>query len=116
MGQESFWAAEASECAADQNAFWQYHDYLYGHQNGENQGAFVKESLKSFAGELELDQEQFDACLDSGKYANFIAGQTHSLQTLGVQSTPTFVLNDQALVGALDFTEFQKMIEQELYK
>jgi len=29
LGQESQWAAEASECAADQNAFWPYHDKLF---------------------------------------------------------------------------------------
>jgi protein-disulfide isomerase len=116
LGQESFWAAEASECAADQNAFWDYHDYLFAHQNGENQGAFAQDNLKRFAGELGLDQDQFNACVDSGKYTNFVAGQTHSLQSLGVQSTPTFVVNDQVLVGALDFSEFQKAIEQALSK
>lgn len=87
---------------------------MFAHQNGENQGAFVNETLKNFAGELGLDQDQFNACIDSGKYTNFIAGQTRSLQALGIQSTPTFILNNQALVGALDFEEFQKKIEQEL--
>ena len=29
LGDESQYAAEASECAADQDAFWEYHDKLF---------------------------------------------------------------------------------------
>ena len=64
LGQESLWAAEASECAAEQDAFWEYHDYLYDSQNGENRGAFNKENLYSFAEILGLDTDQFNQCLD----------------------------------------------------
>lgn len=45
LGQESVFAAVAAECAADQGKFWEYHDYLFEHQNGENQGAFNKDKL-----------------------------------------------------------------------
>jgi hypothetical protein len=41
LGDESQWAAEAAECAGDQDAYWEFHDYLFSHQNGENQGAFI---------------------------------------------------------------------------
>jgi len=54
LGKESLKAAEAARCAGDQGKFWEYHDYLYNHQNGENQGAFSNLYLKSFAGELKL--------------------------------------------------------------
>src|SRR3990167_3005650 len=36
LGQESLWAANAAQCAGEQGKFWEYHDYLYGNQNGEN--------------------------------------------------------------------------------
>ncbi|HLF01900.1 MAG TPA: DsbA family protein [Anaerolineales bacterium] len=114
LGPESQWAAEASECAADQNAFWEYHDYLYANQNGENQGAFNKDKLKQFAATLGLSATTFNDCLDSGKHSAFVTSQTQMLGSLGVQSTPTFVLNGQPLVGAQNFEVFQQMIEQEL--
>ncbi|HEV7424691.1 MAG TPA: thioredoxin domain-containing protein [Candidatus Paceibacterota bacterium] len=54
LGSESIRAAIAARCAADQGKFWEYHDYLYNHQSGENQGAFSDVNLKSFASVLKL--------------------------------------------------------------
>jgi protein-disulfide isomerase len=111
LGDESGWAAEAAECAGDQDAFWEYHDYLFSHQNGENQGAFSKDNLKGFAATLNLDTKAFNTCLDSGKYAQFVQDQTNLARQLGVQSTPTFAVNGQGVTGAQSFDTFQKLIE-----
>ena len=54
LGAESVQAAQAARCAGEQGKFWEYHDYLFNHQNGENQGNFSDLYLKSFAGELKL--------------------------------------------------------------
>jgi protein-disulfide isomerase len=114
LGEESLWAAEASECAADQEKFWEYHDLLFEKQAGENGGAFDKKNLVTFADELGLNQKQFADCLDSGKYTDWVNGQTSFARQLGVQSTPSFIINDQPLVGAQPFEAFQKLIDQNL--
>jgi protein-disulfide isomerase len=111
LGPESQWAGEASECAADQNAFWEYHDFLFDSQNGENQGAFNKDNLKAFAVQLGLDAETFNECLDSGKYTEIVQQESAWARSLGVQSTPTFILNGQGLVGAQPFEVFQQAID-----
>lgn len=54
LGPESVKASEAARCAADQGKFWEYHDYLFTHQNGENQGNFSSLNLKLFAKEVGL--------------------------------------------------------------
>jgi protein-disulfide isomerase len=54
LGPESIKAAEAARCAADQGQYWQYHDYLFSHQNGENKGNFSSLNLKTFAKTLGL--------------------------------------------------------------
>jgi len=116
LGPESQWAAEASECAAEQDAFWEYHDQLFDSQSGENQGAFSKDNLKQFAADLGLDTQDFDACLDSGKYASTVEDETQTTQSLGVRSTPTFLINGRPVVGAQPFEVFQQYIEEESKK
>lgn len=111
LGQESFWAAEASECAADQNAFWPYHDKLFASQNGENGGAFSKDNLKRFAADLGLNTATFNDCVDSGKYTELVKAETTQAQSIGVRSTPTFLVNDEPVIGAQPFEVFQQVIE-----
>jgi len=111
LGPESNWAAEAAECAADQNKFWQYHDKLYDSQSGENQGAFNKDNLKQFAEELGLDTSAFNECLDSGKYTQLIQDESSLASSIGVRSTPTFLINGQAVVGAQPYEIFQQTID-----
>ncbi len=110
LGEESQWAAEASECAGEQGKFWEYHDKLFESQNGENQGGFNKDKLKGFAKDLGLKQDQFDQCLDSGKFTQRVQEQTQAAQQLGVQSTPSFFVNEWLLLGALPIEEFDSYI------
>jgi len=105
-------AAEASECAADQDKFWEYHDLLFSRQNGENQGAFSSDKLKGFAKELALDTQAFDQCLDSGQFKAVVEQQNAVARQLGVQSTPSFLVNGTPLVGAQPFSAFQQLISQ----
>jgi len=114
LGDESRWAAEAAECAGDQNAFWEYHDYLFAHQSGENQGAFTKQNLKAFAADLTLDTAAFNTCLENGTHSALVAGETESARQLGVRSTPTFVLNGRPVIGAQPFEIFDQYIQQAL--
>jgi len=114
LGQESFDAAEASECAADQDAFWEYHDLLFEQQSGENQGAYARENLKEFAADLGLDTQAFNECLDSGKYTQIVQEQTQTAQSIGVSSTPAFVINGRAVIGAQPYNVFEQTIEQAL--
>ena len=111
LGNESPWAGEASECAAEQDAFWDYHDYLFENQAGENRGGFEKENLKRFAEELDLDSNAFNECLDSGKFADLVIAETKTAQQIGVQSTPSFLINGQPVIGAQPFEAFQKLID-----
>jgi protein-disulfide isomerase len=89
-------AAMASECAAAQGRFWEYHDLLF-----ENQSALDRESLLSYAQRLSLDREQFVACLESEMPRRRVANDVQLATRLGVQSTPTFFLNGRTVAGAL---------------
>jgi protein-disulfide isomerase len=112
QGEQSMWAAEASECAADQDAFWPYYDYLVEKLAVENDRNFTRERLKTFAEELDLDTEAFNACMESGQYADLVLNETAAAQSIGVQGTPTFLINGEPVVGAQPFSAFQQVIEQ----
>ncbi len=77
---------------------------------------FSSESLKLIANELGLEQGSFDECLDTGKYTDLVQKQTELARQLGVQSTPAFLINAQAMLGAQPFENFQQVIEAQLAK
>ena len=89
---------------------------MYENQNGENRGAFSQDNLKKFADQLGLDKEAFGQCLDSGKYTDIVKQEIQMAQQLGVQSTPTFVINGTPVVGAQPYEAFQQVIEAALAK
>jgi len=111
---EATLAAEAAECANDQGRYWEYHYKLYAEQEGENQGAFRPERLKQFAAELELNQQEFDACLDSHRHIDLIEREREEAASLGARGTPTLVINGQMVPGYLPFDRFQPLIEEAL--
>jgi len=102
-------AAESSECAREQQKFWEYHDTLF-----ENQQALDAASLKKYAADLKLDTKKFNDCLDSGKYEQQIQLDIQEGIAAGVSGTPTFFINGFPLVGAQPFSAFKQVIEQEL--
>ena len=87
---QAFKAAEAAACAGEQNAFWEMHASLFG-----NQGALAPEQLAGHAEELGLDVSAFRACLDGGKHAAAIREDVRTAGTLGIRSTPAYLLAER---------------------
>jgi len=58
-----------------------------------------------------LDTAAFDECLDSGKYTEIVQQDTATAQQIGVQSTPSFVVNGQPIIGAQPFEQFVQVFE-----
>ena len=113
-GQESPGAAEATECAAEQNAFWEYHDTLYLNRRGVDVGTFMPDNLKIFARELGLDTEAFNACLDEGKYRDKVVDDYNEARRREVPGTPTFFVGQTMVVGAKPYSAFETAIDDEL--
>jgi protein-disulfide isomerase len=114
LGQESFDAAQAARCAGDQGKFWQYHDYLFENQKGENQGAFSSTNLKNFGVKLGLDPKTFNSCLDSGKYLNDVKKESELGRELGVTGTPSSFINGRQITGAVPFSQLETVIIEAL--
>ena len=114
LGDESQWAAEASECANEQGRFWEYYDKLYQEQNGENVGIFNKDNLNRFAIDLGLDTATFSQCLDSGRYAEKVQQETLEGQQAGVRGTPTVFIDGQYLENGGSYPVLKAAIEAAL--
>jgi protein-disulfide isomerase len=116
LGDESKWAAQAAECAADQNRFWDYHDTLFARQAGENAGGFTKDKLIALATEIKLNTDTFTQCLNGDKTLERVTADANEGNTLGVRGTPSFLINGKLLVGAQPFEAFKNAIEAALAK
>jgi protein-disulfide isomerase len=93
LGQESFDAAYAAECANRQGKFWEYADLLTVGWQGENIGSFTKDNLKKWAGQLKLNTAKFDACLDNQETKSVVDADIIEARSLNVRGTPTFFVN-----------------------
>jgi protein-disulfide isomerase len=102
-------AAEASQCAAEQGKFWQFHDKLFG-----DQSKLGDEDFKQYAVQLGMDTAQFNACVDSHKYGAEIENDIHAGDEAGVSGTPAFYINGRMLSGAQPFEAFKSIIDEEL--
>ena len=115
LGPESTQAALAARCAGDQGKFWEYHSYLFTHQNGENKGAFSDANLKSFAKTLGLNIASFNSCFDSNKYIKAIADSRTKGAAAGVTGTPKgFILKDGKTVDIINGAEPFASIKQKI--
>jgi len=119
IGPDSFPAAQAAHCANDQGKYWEYHDETYSNWDGENTGWAGIYNLKRFASNIDLDQNSFNQCLDSEKYAKKVRANTELGRKIGITGTPTFFIFDSEgeatkIVGAQPYSSFAKVLDSKL--
>ncbi len=102
-------AAEAAECAGEQDKYYEMHNLLF--EKGVAGGV---SSFKAYAKELKLDATKFDQCLDSGKMSVEVQKDAADGSKYGVQGTPAFFINGRLISGAQPYAVFQQAIEAEL--
>jgi protein-disulfide isomerase len=109
-------SAQASECASEQDLFWEMHDKIFDEQIPFGNGTieYGETELKKWASEIGVDTDQFNQCLDSGKYDSLVSDNEAHGTTLGVSGTPTVFINGQRIVGAQPYSVFEQIIESEL--
>lgn len=119
LGEDSIRAAQASECAAEQNQFWPFHDVLFQRQGSENSGVYSIDRLKSYGGEVDAalpadawDQRAFEVCVESGRTKAAVDRMTAEARSVGATSTPSFLVNGKLLVGGQSIEQFRQAISQ----
>lgn len=108
---ESIFAIEAVECAGDQGSWWAMHDKWMSNQVGlpsSNRG-------KTYAKDLGLDTTKFGQCMESDKYVQKAKDLGAEATKMGVEGTPSFMLNGRFL-ELKSYDDVITAIEEELKK
>ena len=118
MHKNTWGASNAAACAAEQGKFWPMHDMLFQGQdqwNGEVTGR-PKGIFEQYAKQLGLNMDQWNSCYDSRKYQAQIQANHAEGDRMMVQQTPTFVIGDRLVAGALGYDEFKAYVDSALAK
>ena len=108
-------AANAAECAADQNRFWDYHDLLFSKQSVERD-PFNKTALKQYGAQLQLDTATFNRCVDGDQHLDKVYKDRSEGSGQGVNATPTFFVNGTKLEGEVPYNDLKARIDAILAK
>jgi protein-disulfide isomerase len=99
-------AAQASEAAAAQGQFWEYHDALF-----VAQPRLSRETMLAVAKDLKLDVERIEAEIDADTYEPRVARDVASAEQSGATGTPAFYVNGARLYGAYDAGSLVEALE-----
>ena len=101
----------ATQCAAEQGKFWEYHDETF-----DLQPKFSESSYEEIAKKLGLNLDNFRACMQSPKTASLVASDIEQGQKVGLEGTPSIYLNGRKLEYWYIPQVLKKVIERSLEK
>lgn len=104
-------AAEAVECATEQNKRFEMVDYIFDANAAKTMSV---DSWKAGAKKLGLNVSKFNDCLDSDRMASAVEASAQEGGASGVDGTPATFINGQLVSGAVPFDSFKGMIDSAL--
>jgi protein-disulfide isomerase len=107
-------AAQAARCAGEQDAFWPMHKVLMERQLEWGPSRRPLRMIRQYADGLGLDGGAVEDCVDSGKYYNVVMASSQHAAQLGLNSTPTFIVNGEIFVGPRGYDFFAQKIEEQI--
>ncbi len=111
MHRFAFEASEFAECAAQQGNFWEYAQELAIDQPRWSKMMDATGVFRRVAENLLLDMPKLDACLEDEKARSAILKDKEEGKSLGIDSTPTYIINGKMVVGVQPLQEeLQKLI------
>jgi protein-disulfide isomerase len=111
---QGFKAAEAAECAGQQEAFWAMHDLLFQKQEEWSETDDVTAAFAEYAAELDLDADAFAACLDEGQTGDKVEEDVTIAQQNQFPAAPQFFIIMGQRGGHVPIDQLQEAIEQSL--
>lgn len=113
-------AAQAGYAAHLQGKFWEMHDKLFENQKSweaiSNPNSDPKDTFFEYAKDLGLDLAKFKEDAQSDAAKNYIKKETNKAAAIGIDSTPTFILNGVRIKNPANYEAFKKIIKDEINK
>ena len=106
--------AEASMCASAQRKFWTYSAALFRDQRRVATLSDPTEYLNGVARELALDMPEFTRCRKSQGIRALVESDIQQAAKMGVRSTPSFLIGDFLVEGALPYADFRRAVDSAL--
>jgi len=110
-------AAIAGRCVyrQDANAFWDYHDWIYEHQDEiAKDPSTLKSKILDFAKSKNWDTAKLEQCVDSNATEAEVASSIAEGKKLRIDGTPTLFINGRRLVGNVPWQNLKQLIDFEL--
>jgi len=107
LGEDSVLASRAALAAVGQGKYWQFHQALMEHR-----GKFDMEVIKTIAAKVGLDPAKLEADMGKEQIEPKISANHKLAQTLDISATPTFVIGDQVIEGAVPLEQLKEMIKK----
>ena len=113
MHRNSWDAHLAAACANEQGKFWEMHDQIFATQDQWNGDVTnrPKAIFSRLVNSLQLNESQWNDCYDSQKYKLNIAATMREGERRLVNTTPSFVVGDKLMVGALGFDQLKAQVD-----
>ena len=108
-------AAQTAFAAGLQGKFWEMHDKLYANQTSWSD-INPRETFIGYAKDLKLDLDQFKKDLDEDSTKQFIESEMNKATSIGINSTPTFFVNNIRIQNPANYEAFKKIIQDEIAK
>ncbi len=105
LGPESHTAARAALAAHKQGAYLRFHRALM-----DLQSPVTAPAVEETARKLGLDIARLKTDMDSMEVQAMLTDNQRLANAIGVQSTPSFVIGDELVSGALDLAGFQALL------
>lgn len=105
-------SAMATECAADQEAFWPYHDRVFQEAARSGQAGTTLDRLVGYAQDLDLDVDQFRNCMTSQTHRGAVDASVNEAVALGLSSTPSILVNGKVMENPFDYNELSGEINR----
>lgn len=112
--QHALISAKAAYAASQQGKFWEMHDMLFEHQNDWAFNDKAENIFVSYAKNLNMDVDKFKKDQANPDFEKIIMSQEDKGAEIGVDSTPTFFLNDKHIDNPAGYDAFKKIITDAL--